>query len=699
MPAAAEDFERCRDVRLDEALPGYRNPDPPEILTRWPRCLHARALQALALAKPEAVIMDISFRPRSDPSGVFSDQDRELAAAMRAVGKIVLVRKIKSDSKHDERAQPIAGEIETAALAVAPFLVVGDQLQRADKFCTFKEDHGWAGPCLPAVAHQVASLAIYPELRKLLGFAASENIDLMPAHDDALLAGGALQAPVRLIRHLAISDKRTGARMRELLASVNSTPGRLHGLTEIYLGPANRYFNFYGPPGAFRTLRYETLVAGSQAQRPLPGSLRGKVVFIGFAEYEQPEPIEHFTTPFTTAESVKLSGVELAATAYANLQDGSAIEPAAWWARALIVLLLSFVCTLLCVTLRPAHALPLCLGVVLAYLAAALSLFDRQALWLPLFMPLGFAVPVAVSAGLASGYIEIKRQRDRVYEVIVALLPPRVVDRLINNNQKLAERLGQVREKVYGTCVFTDLQGFTAFGESRPADEVARVMDEYFEALFHVVQSVGGETSDTAGDGMLAVWAYSKPDAALRRRACSAALQLAEAAEHFSHIRPEAALPTRIGVDYGEMSRGMVGRSFHVEYRHIGDVPNTANRLQRLNKQLRTRLLISESVIDGLDGADGFLVRYVGRFTLPGKELSTQVYQLIGERVGAEPQQLRLCETFAVALAEYQKGERDKARALFETLLLRYPGDGPSLFYLERCAEGRSYGSGPIPVK
>jgi len=693
LPAAAEDFERCRDVRLDEALPGYRNPDPPEILTRFPRCLHARALQALALAKPEAVIMDISFRPRSDPSGAFSDQDRELAAAMRAVGKIVLVRKIKSDPKQEERAQPIAGEIETAALAIAPFLVVGDQLQRADKFCTFKEDHGWAGPCLPAVAHQVASLAIYPELRKLLGLAASENVDLMPAHDDALVADGALQAPVRLIRHLAISDKRTGVRVRELLASADSTPGRLQSLTEIYLGPGTRYFNFYGPPPAFPILRYETLVAGPEAARPSPGSLRGKVVFIGFAEYDNPEPIEHFTTPFTTAESIKLSGVELAATAYANLQDGSAVEPVAWWARALIVLLLSFVCTLLCVTLRAAHALPLCLAVGLAYFAAALGLFDRYALWLPLLMPLGFAAPVAVSAGIASSQIELKRRLDRSYQVLVALLPRRVVDRIINDNQKLAEQLGQLREKVYGTCVFTDLQGFTAFGEERPPDEVARVMSEYFQALFLVVEKIGGETSDTAGDGMLAVWADIKPDAALHRRACSAALQLAEAAERFS------ALPTRIGVDYGPMSRGMLGGSFHVEYRHMGDVPNTANRLQRLSKQLGARLLVSEAVIKGLDGPDGFLVRHVGHFKLPGKEHPTQVYQLIGERVGAEPQQLRLCETFAEALAEYQKGDCASARALLEALLLSHPGDGPALFYARLCTQSRSYGTGPIPVE
>jgi len=185
----------------------------------------------------------------------------------------------------------------------------------------------------------------------------------------------------------------------------------------------------------------------------------------------------------------------------------------------------------------------------------------------------------------------------------------------------------------------------------------------------------------------------------MRKRACSATLQLAEAADRFSSIRPDVALPTRIGVDYGEMSRGMLGRSFHVEYRHIGGVPNTANRLQELNKQLRTRLLVSAEVLHGLDGPQGFVARYVGHFKLHGKTQSTQVYELIGERADAEPQQLWLCETFAEALAEYQKGDRDKARALFDALLLRHPGDGPALFYARLCAQSHSYGTGPIPVE
>lgn len=213
LPAAPGDFERCADVRL-AALPGYRNPDPPDILTRWPRCLHARALETLAAAEPDLVVMDISFRPRSDPGGVFAGQDRRLAAAIRKVGKVVLVRKVRADQG---AAQPIADEIESAALASAPFLLLGDRLQRADKFCTFMEHGAWSGPCLPAVAHRVAALELYPDLRKLLNLAGSKDIDLIPDAPAGLLAQGALHVAVRLIRYLAVSDPAAASRLRAAL--------------------------------------------------------------------------------------------------------------------------------------------------------------------------------------------------------------------------------------------------------------------------------------------------------------------------------------------------------------------------------------------------------------------------------------------------------------------------------------------------
>lgn len=628
LPAAPEDFERCADVRAETAA-GYRNPDPPDVLTRWPRCLHARVLEALAAAQPDAVVMDISFRPRSDPGQVFAEQDRRLALAMRSVGRVVLIRKIKLDENPAGPVQPISGEIEAAALATSPFLILGEELQRADKFCTFMEAGGWSGPCLPTVVHQLVSLEVYADLRRLLGMAGARDTDLIPEAADGLLAQGALQVPVRLIRHLATEDRETASRLAAAIALAEPAAAQASGsaslarLADIYLGSATRYFNFYGPPGSFRTLRYEWLAGAAGAPRLGPQSLRGKIVFVGFAERETPEPVEHFTTPFTTAKGVKLSGVELAATAYANLRDGSAIEPVPPWLRALIPLLIGLCCTALCVAFAPSLAIGLCVLLAGAYFGGALMTFDRYAAWLPLLIPLGVAVPAAMGAGLSARFFELKRDREHRGRIISVTLPPHVVHRILDEKAELAD----LEELVYGACISTDIQDYTRWAARRRPEEVRGVMDEYFGELKRVAWKFGADCTDTGGDSLMAVWADRERSKSLRERVCAAALELAETAERFHRLHRQRRLVTRVGAHYGRIDIAMSGGSIQKEYRAVGDVPNTAARIQQLNKELGTRVLVSGAVIRGVKG---FQVRDLGHIRLRRKPDTTHLYELIG---------------------------------------------------------------------
>lgn len=713
LPADDIAFERCADVRLDQALPNYRNPNPPDVLTRWPRCLHARALEALAVGEPDAIVMDISFRPRSDPSGIYAEQDRTLAAAMRQFGRVVLARKMKSEERAQERLQPIAAEIEAAALAVAPFLLIGDHLQRADKFCTFVEDNAWSGPCLPAIAHQVAALGTYSRLRELLFARDTKNADLLPARLEHLLAAGALQAPVSLIRHLATSNVTVGAQLRTALAGGEPKAideVRLRELSEIYLGAATRYFNFYGAPGTFATLRYEALVAGNRERGLTPGSLRGKTIFIGFAEYGRPEPIEHFTTPFTTRNNV-MSGVELAATAYANLADGSAIEPIPALYRALIVLVLGVACLVACATLPRKWSLPICGILFFGYFAFALIAFQHAALWLPVLMPLGFAVPVGVTTGLTFDRLAMERERDwykqkylrteeeraRLEHVTAELLPPAIRQRVMAHRQTLPQLLASGP----GACVNTDIEGSTKYAETRDSNEVRVTLNEYFHLLDTVLSEEGVLTSDYTADGLMAVWTLDEPSFAPQRsreRACEAALRLAFAAEEFRLSRyleepDKHHFETRIGACYGDLQVGMLGGASHGGYRPIGDVPNTATALQNFNKVMQTKVLVAGDLIAGLE--QKFLSRELGYFILPKKEKKTHVFELVCERRSASPGQLERQALFRQGLKAYRERREGQAVELFS----RLGHDGPAEYYRKLCLERRQYGEAPVVVE
>ena len=98
-------------------------------------------------------------------------------------------------------------------------------------------------------------------------------------------------------------------------------------LAALYDGASNRYLNLYGPPGTIRTIPYHALVGkdGQDAASP-SADLSGKVVFVGYSDLYEPDQPDRFYTVFTGKDGIDLSGVEIMATAFANLLRDDALR-------------------------------------------------------------------------------------------------------------------------------------------------------------------------------------------------------------------------------------------------------------------------------------------------------------------------------------------------------------------------------------
>jgi adenylate cyclase len=174
---------------------------------------------------------------------------------------------------------------------------------------------------------------------------------------------------------------------------------------------------------------------------------------------------------------------------------------------------------------------------------------------------------------------------------------------------------------------------------------------------------------------MVALWASGKPDATARLRAAQASLAILDAVEGFNRAHAGSPLPTRVGLETGEMLLGHIGGGERYEYRAVGDIVNTASRIQGLNQLLGTRVLLSATTLAGID----LPARDVGTFLLRGKRLPVDVLEPIfgGQRRldGAS-----LAE-FAAALAAFRRGDWQGANDRFAALAARFPGDGPCRYY------------------
>jgi adenylate cyclase len=311
------------------------------------------------------------------------------------------------------------------------------------------------------------------------------------------------------------------------------------------------------------------------------------------------------------------------------------------------------------------------LGAVL-YFGAAYSLFTSYDVWLPLVVPLLVQLPLGFGVAIWWNYREVIRQRERVRTALGYYVPASLARRL--TEQTVSMRAD--RRLLHGTCLVTDAEHYTSVAESLTPAELAALMNDYYQAIFRVVQTHGGEISDTAGDSMIAVWASAAPDATLRRRAAEASIAILDSVAEFNRAHRHAPLPTKIGLESGEMLLGNIGAEQRYEYRAIGDIVNTASRIQGLNQQLGTQVLWSATM---LAGTTQLATRDVGTFLLRGKRLPVRVLEpLVASVCRLDEQSL---VAFAAALTTFRGGLWAEAQERFAALSAEFPTDGPSRYY------------------
>ncbi len=692
VPRDGDARAQCRDVRVGNDVPATHDALPPgHLLQRWPRCLTGMVVDALRRAGASAIVLDVMFRPIPVQPGLSAiqveDGDRLLAEAMRRAGNVLLTQRLEGD--HDQPA-PMSAAIADAAVGYAPFLLPKSKTALFHRFAS-PAGSAWDSVGMPVLALQLHTAAMFPVLHEILEQEAPDIASLLPRDGDLLLRARNLQAPALLLRTAFRGEPTLAARVLDALGRpslAHLTPEQQAGLRALvlaYSGQTSRYFNLHGPPGTVQAIRYERLVEG----RDLP-DLRGKVVFIGLAEYGQPEQYEHFATVWPDPSGIDVSGVELAATAFANLAAQETVQPLQTWQRFALVATMAALVAWSCFAYTGGRALLVTLALMALYLALALLLFEYRQRWLPVSAVVLAGVPLALASAFVSQYVELKHQYRSLYKVLGMFVPRGVVARLVNN----AERMAWVRESVHGACVATDGERYTALADSMNPEELGRFLNRYFQTLFPPVASNEGWVADVVGDSMLAVWADTQPSPKVRERACQAALEIRAASERFNR-HASARMPTRIGVDFGPISLTTLGAGTHWEYRPVGSVPNTANRLQSLNKKLGTQLLVSEAAVEGLDA---LLVRDLGWFMLRGKASATRVFELVAERSRATESQVALCEGFASALMRFQTGDLDEACARFEALANDFDEDGPSRFFAALCRQTVSYVNGVVVV-
>jgi adenylate cyclase len=152
--------------------------------------------------------------------------------------------------------------------------------------------------------------------------------------------------------------------------------------------------------------------------------------------------------------------------------------------------------------------------------------------------------------------------------------------------------------------MFVDIRGFTQAARSRTPAEVVARLDAVFEILVDIVDRHNGVVNKFLGDGLLAIFGAPIDDPFEAANAVAAAREILSAIDA-SNVGDAWPIRLGIGVHIGEAVAGTVGSARRKEYTVIGDTVNLASRLESLNKEVGSELLVSDAVREAAGDAIG----------------------------------------------------------------------------------------------
>lgn len=206
-------------------------------------------------------------------------------------------------------------------------------------------------------------------------------------------------------------------------------------------------------------------------------------------------------------------------------------------------------------------------------------------------------------------------------------VPKELVQRVVDNS--ISTELGGVREEI--TVVFTDVRDFTTIAESADPDILMHQTSRYFSVLTEAFLAEGGTIDKFIGDAVMVFWNAPNPQADHVERACRAVLAARLSCEALnSQFEAEGLKPffTRFGIHVGEAVVGNLGSSERMNYTALGNTVNLAARLEGLNKQFGTVILVSEAVY--LRVQHSFRFRAFESVLAKGMTKKTNVFELVG---------------------------------------------------------------------
>ena len=588
----------------------------------WNRGFYTQLLKRLTAEKAKAVVFDIVFSDAMDPV-----VDQEFAQAMIENGNVVLAEDFSTDDYNGGGLSGSGKFAPVLQLFKESAADVGSDALTPDNFVTVRRYQ--PGP---------------PRVNT------TNSTDLITAEE-----------------YTTSSEA--------WAAAVLYNPELSHNLK---LRNSEFWLNYYGPELSLPAVSLYKALTNNDPNVP-PGYFSNKVVFVGerLQTKLQASRKDEYSTPFSylpPPNSKFTCGVAIHATAFLNLIRGDYLKRLDLKTEQYILIATGILFGAGLMFLRPLTATVVALGLLYPLWLLNYYIFRDYHYWFPWVLPLVFQIPIAAATSVVFNSLQLYVQKKQVEQSLRLYLPARLVKKFSSDPSLLKPGA----KKQHLTILFSDIAGFTSITEGMDPDELAKLMNAYFQsAVDECIHFTEGTIVKYIGDAIFAFWNAPDPQDDHPFRAAEAALRFRDQDKHEFNGKK---VLTRIGLHTGEANVGNFGSTTRVDYTAFGENINLSSRMEGLNKYLGTRVLMTGDTYEGIGSR--LITRYLGLFRLKGFEKAVHVYELVDRPENGE-RTSELRQRFAQALELFRKKDFAGAEAAFRRILESNPQDGPCKFFLE----------------
>ncbi len=430
--------------------------------------------------------------------------------------------------------------------------------------------------------------------------------------------------------------------------------------------------NYYGNP---ETVIPSYSVVDIIDHKLPPGTLKDKIVLVGATAIGT---FDSRSTPFSPATP----GVFIHASAIQNMLDWNFLQrwPGFAFVEGLLFLLIAIILGLVIPKIRISLGLGFTAAMLVALVAGDLFFVFGHGQWMRTVAPILEIITIFVAITIYR-YLTEEREKRVVRNAFQFYLTKSVVDAVLKDTSRL--KLGGEKKEL--TVLFSDIRGFTTISERLSPEDLVHLLNSYLTPMTDLVFHHEGTLDKYMGDAIMAVFGapVDQPDHATR--ACLTALDMMEELVRLQAKWRHEGLPEidiGIGMNSGPMVVGNMGSAMRFDYTVMGDNVNLGSRLEGINKEYGTNIIISEYTHELVK--NDVYVRELDAVRVKGKKEPVRIFELRGK--GKPPAaEVEFVQMFEGGLAHYRGQRWDEAIAVFQRCLSAKETDYCSKKYIDRC--------------